>query len=107
MNKVLTITLVTGIILFSISCSKEMTVERKIGFVAMGDISLFEQTRTHFTVEYDSLDWGMFVKSIDGTEQSRTTYWLYYVNGEAGKVASNTFFPNPGDSIEWRLLSGY
>jgi len=49
----------------------------------------------------------MFVKAIDGKKQTKSSYWLYYINGESGEIASDKYFPNPGDTVEWRLITGY
>ncbi|MCK4857276.1 MAG: DUF4430 domain-containing protein [candidate division Zixibacteria bacterium] len=89
------------------ACSKESKTIKSCSFVASGKNSLFEQTRERYQVEYDSLAAGIFIKSIEGITQTRTACWLYYVNSQPGRIASNRYFPTPGDTVEWRLISGY
>lgn len=95
------------ILLGLLSCSSEPEVLKSHSFVASGAGSVFEQSRERFRVEYDSLALGMFITGIEGKSQSRTSFWLYAVNGEPINVSSDKCFPEPGDTVEWRLTSVY
>lgn len=90
-----------------ISCYREVKVLDSYQFIASGSSSVFEQTREHFKIDYDSLDLGVFIKSIDGHEQGKTSYWLYEVNSQPINIASDRYFPNPGDTVQWKLASVY
>lgn len=45
---------------------------------------------------------GVFVTGINGTVNSDDHFWLFYVNGEMGAVASDQYQTKNGDKIEWR-----
>ena len=90
-----------------ISCSHEVKVLDSHKFIAGGNSSVFEQTREHFKIEYDSLDLGVFITSIEGQKQGKTAYWLYEVNSQPINIASDKYFPNPGDTVRWKLASVY
>jgi hypothetical protein len=49
----------------------------------------------------------MFVTSIEGEEQTKTSYWLYSVNSRPINVSSEKYFPQPGDTVQWKLVSVY
>jgi hypothetical protein len=90
-----------------ISCSHQPRVIKACRFVATTGESVFAQTKTHFRVEYDSSGVGVFVKAVDGVSQSKTAYWLYFVNGQSASTSCEEFVPAAGDTIEWRLMSGF
>lgn len=96
-----------GMLLLLLSCSSEPEVLHTVDYIADGKSTVFEQLRTHQDVEYDSSAMGIFVKSIGGVSQTRTAYWLYVVNGESVPTAAGEFVPEEGDTVEWRLVSGY
>lgn len=89
------------------SCSRKGEVLQRFSFIADSTGSVFAQTRARFSVELDSSAMGVFVKSIDGATNTRTAYWLYFVNTKPAQEAADRFLPRPGDTIEWRLIAGY
>lgn len=93
--------------LICFGCSSEPKVLERFSLIADGEHTAFAQTLASYPVEYDSLAMGMFVKSINGVAGSKTAYWLYFVNNKPVPEASNTFVPASGDTVEWRLISGY
>lgn len=97
--------MLTALICFG--CSNEPKVLERISLRADGEHTAFAQTLASYPVEYDSLAMGMFVKSINGVAGSKTANWLYFVNNKPIPEASNTFVPARGDTVEWRLISGY
>ncbi len=100
--------LLLPILLFAIgSCSHRPTVVKTCRIIAEEEQSVFAQTKAHFPVEYDSSGAGVFIKGIDGVAQTRSTYWLYFINGKGGQVSCEECIPSAGDTIEWRLISGY
>ncbi len=48
---------------------------------------------------------GIFVTSINGVEQTGTTWWLYYVNGQLGGIAADRYGLMDGDNILWKYTS--
>jgi hypothetical protein len=86
------------------SCSHEQKILRAQGFVAKAGASILEQTRQHWPVEYDSSGVGAYVRSIDRVPQTRTSFWLYFVNRKPGQISCDQFVPEAGDTIEWRLV---
>jgi hypothetical protein len=98
------------VLAFSLSvggCSHKPTVIKKCPIVAVAGESVLAQTKAHYPIEYDSSGVGVFVKSVDGVPQTKSAYWLYFINGKGGQVSCEEYMPNAGDTIEWRLMSGY
>lgn len=48
---------------------------------------------------------GIFVTSIEGVDQTGTTWWLYYVNGQPGEIAADRYGLMDGDNILWKYTS--
>jgi hypothetical protein len=94
-------------LLLIVGCSHQPKVIKACRFVAITGESVLAQTKTHFQVEYDSSGVGVFVKAVDSVSQTRTAYWLYFVNGKPAPVSCEEFVPAVGDTIEWRLVSGF
>jgi hypothetical protein len=88
-------------------CSHKPTVIKSCRIIAVGGESVLAQTKAHYQIEYDSSGVGVFVKAVDGVPQTKSAYWLYFVNGKGGQVSCEECIPNAGDTIEWRLMSGY
>jgi hypothetical protein len=53
------------------------------------------------TKEYD---FGVLVESIGGIKNSQDQAWIYFVNDQAGEVASDQYELSDGDMIEWRYI---
>jgi len=53
-------------------------------------------------IETEQYDFGIFIKSIDGKENSNDMAWIYFVNGESGQVAADNMVVKPGDVVEWK-----
>lgn len=45
---------------------------------------------------------GVFVTSINGTENTDSNYWLFYVDGQLAPIAADQYQTKPGEKIEWR-----
>ena len=89
------------------SCNRHQEVLKSFQFIAEANQTVFLQTKEHFKLEYDSSATGVFVKSIEAIPQTKTSYWLYFVNGNSAKTSAEKFIPAAGDTIEWRLISAY
>lgn len=95
-------------VMLAIQCSggsKELKPQRSILLPDSAGVSVFELLEATHDVEYDKTPSGIFVKSIDGIENSREVFWLYYVNDSSGTVACDRFIVKKGDKVEWRLMS--
>jgi hypothetical protein len=53
-------------------------------------------------IETQKYDFGIFIKSIEGFENTKDNAWIYYVNGKAGDVAADKYILKNGDVVEWR-----
>ncbi len=56
-------------------------------------------------VEVEDSPAGAFVNAIDGTKNTESDYWMYYVNNEPGEVAADQYPTKDGDKVEWRYES--
>ncbi len=50
-------------------------------------------------------DFGVFVESIDGYESGSEKAWIYFVNGEAGTIASDKKEVVGKDTVEWKYVT--
>lgn len=48
-------------------------------------------------------DFGVMVEAIGEQVNSPEAAWIYFVNGQAGGVASDQFILQAGDVVEWRF----
>lgn len=55
-------------------------------------------------IETEQYDFGIFVKSINGLENTSEKAWIYYVNGELGQVAADAYDVKSGDIVEWKYV---
>ncbi|MFH2056924.1 MAG: DUF4430 domain-containing protein [bacterium] len=88
-------------------CEPQTETLASFTVVASDSGNVFAQTRSAHQIEYDSVEAGVFIKSIEGVSQSNRAYWLYQVNGQPGNVACEQFLVAPGDTIIWKLTSLY
>lgn len=89
------------------ACGNKSEVLQRYSLIADGERSAFSQTLATYPMEYDSSSMGVFVKSVNGVPSTKTAYWLYFINSKPVPKAANDFVPAAGDTIEWRLISGY
>lgn len=54
---------------------------------------------------HDVIESRGFVQGIDGRVGSKTSYWLWYVNGKEGPVGAQDYVTKSGETIEWRFIS--
>jgi hypothetical protein len=103
----LILTVLIAIVAITSSCSRPGEVLKSYAIIADGQRTVFAQTQEKYKVEYDNLEMGVFIKSINGDAISKSAYWIYFVNSSAVSKAADVYVPLPGDTIEWRLISGY
>lgn len=68
-------------------------------------ISVIEAADPKVTCKYRGKGSTAFLTSIDGVENdlSARKYWIYYVNGEKGKVGAGACQLQPTDKVLWRF----
>ncbi len=68
--------------------------------------TVFDVLNNTFNVEYKKYEgMGIFVTSIEGTEQNSTHYWIYFVDGVPGNVSADNFVLYKDLNITWKLMS--
>ncbi len=107
MKTLLSISLLLLAVIAISGCEQKTETLASFTLVAVDSGSVFSHTQGNYSVDYDSLEVGVFVKSIENVSQSKQAYWLYSVNSEPGNVACNLFQVAPGDTIVWKLMSLY
>lgn len=55
----------------------------------------------NFTVKYHREGYGIFVDEIAGVRGGGKSWWVYYVNGAFGEVASDRKVVKDGDEVLW------
>jgi len=55
-------------------------------------------------IETQQYDFGVFVKNINGRENTAEKAWIYFVNGKAGQVAADKYELSPNDVVEWKYI---
>jgi hypothetical protein len=64
--------------------------------------TVFELLEAQHEVEYDRTSMGIFVKAIDGIKNEKGHYWIYYLNGQPGRVACDKATVFDGDTVVWK-----
>lgn len=49
-------------------------------------------------------DFGTFVESINGLENSDEMAWIYFVNDKSGNVGADQYQLEAGDLVDWRYI---
>lgn len=99
-----------SIVIVLSACSVERDGQDTIKNIALPDtsgVSVFDLLDAHHEVEYQETSSGIFVTSIDSIPNTKSSYWLYFVNDTAGTVASDMYMLRGGEKVEWRFVSGY
>ena len=65
--------------------------------------TVLELLETNHEVEKKISSVGSFVEGIDGIKNRTDRFWLYYVNGQKPKVASDRYPTTAKDTIEWHF----
>ncbi|MBM2821200.1 MAG: hypothetical protein HW405_960 [Candidatus Berkelbacteria bacterium] len=76
---------------------KTITYQGEDGKTAMDILKASHQVRTE-----DSTI-GSFVTSIDGTENTLDTYWMFYVNDQLAPSGADQYNTKTGETVEWRF----
>jgi hypothetical protein len=54
------------------------------------------------TVTSQDTSVGVYVDSINGFQNNEGSFWMYYINGQAGSVGPDQYKCQAGDTVEWR-----
>ena len=65
--------------------------------------TVLELLETNHEVEKKTSSVGSFVEAIDGIKNRSDRFWLYYINGQTPKLASDRCPTMAKDTIEWRF----
>ena len=77
--------------------------ERKtISYEGVEGKNAIELLKENHQVDAQISDLGAFVSSIDGTQNSSDTFWMFYVNGKLSEVSADQYTTKTGDKIEWK-----
>jgi hypothetical protein len=68
------------------------------------DILIKAADENNIEIDAEQYDFGVFVRSIAGFENTNERAWIYFVNGESGQVSADNQEVNPGDLIEWKYI---
>lgn len=77
----------------------EETVIIPVGSTAMDALSA-----TMYTIVSEEGQYGPFITSINGVDQTDSSAWTYTVNGEQPTVGAGEYVLNDGDVMEWTLI---
>lgn len=55
-------------------------------------------------LETTQYDFGVFINSVDGIENTSDKAWIYFVNGESANKASDQLILTEGDHLEWKYI---
>lgn len=78
----------------------EATISAKTAFEALEIIT----EKQHVTPKIKQYDFGVFVESIGGVENTKDKSWIYFVNGKSGEVAADKYQLKEGDRVEWKYI---
>lgn len=53
-------------------------------------------------LDFETSDFGVFVKKIGETENSQDEFWQFWVNGQFADKAADKFEIKDGDLVEWK-----
>lgn len=106
MNKTISLSaiFVLTLLLFASCSTEEKNAEEvePIVLEAQAGKTVFELLKEQHEIDYSESSMGVFIKSINGIENSGGRYWLYEINGEPGKNACNKAVVSEGDKVVWR-----
>ena len=91
---------VTVVLDFGQGAKREAKVSAGTAFEAL-KIAAKESNLEVKTKQYD---FGIFVESTGGVENTKERAWIYFVNGKTGEVASDKYLLKKGDLVEWKYI---
>jgi hypothetical protein len=64
--------------------------------------TVLEILKENHNPEIEETSGGSFVNSINGKKNTSNSFWVYYVNGKQGTVASDQYETKDEDKVEWK-----
>ena len=49
-------------------------------------------------------DFGIFIESIGGKENTKELSWIYFINSKSGEIAADKYILKLGDLLEWKYV---
>lgn len=62
-------------------------------------------TLQNIPVKTKQYDFGVFVESVAGIENTKDKSWIYFVGGKSGDVASDKYNVKQDDVVEWKYTT--
>lgn len=78
-------------------------VVKTISYEGVDGKNALELLKASHTIQTQDSSLGVFVTTIDETENTSDTYWMFYVNGQLGSTGADQYITKTGDKIEWRF----
>ena len=67
--------------------------------------SAFEALDKTADVSFHQYSFGRLITEINGIAANGTHNWFFFVNGQPAPVGADSYYPQEGDSIEFKYLS--
>ena len=78
-------------------------VVKTISYDGVEGKNALELLKSSHTIQTQDSSLGIFVTTIDETENTADTYWMFYVNDQLGATGADQYITKTGDKIEWRF----
>lgn len=78
-------------------------VQKTVAYEGQDGKTALELLKASHEVKAEDSSMGSFVTSIDGTENTTDTYWMFYVNDQLSSVSADKYQSKNTDKIEWRF----
>lgn len=78
--------------------------ESRIGATTAFEALQLAAQQQNLELKTKQYDFGIFVESIGGIENSKEQAWIYFVNGKVAEVASDKYLLKAGDVVEWKYI---
>ncbi|MEK7142901.1 MAG: DUF4430 domain-containing protein [Patescibacteria group bacterium] len=77
-------------------------VEKVISYDGEEGKTALDLLKQSHQVKAEETSTGVFVNSIDDTENQSDKFWMFYVNGQLAPVGADQYITKNGEKIEWR-----
>lgn len=92
---------------------KNQESEKEIRFIATEKSTVYEmmgglrrEEKINFS-EKTYAGMGKFIEEINGTKNTGSKNWIYYVNDKKAMVGVSNYKINPGDVVSWKYEDNY
>ncbi|KKQ74263.1 MAG: cell wall anchor domain-containing protein [Berkelbacteria bacterium GW2011_GWB1_38_5] len=77
-------------------------VKKVISYDGQNDKTVLDLLKQTHEVKSESSSVGVFVTSIDGSENQSDSFWMFYVDNQLAPVGPDQYKTKDGEKIEWR-----